>query len=263
MFNQTSINDYFTIKKPGSNSDNLPLSKNNKLKKFFPSEKLEININEEDKKKQLQNIFLDDSLINEEIHKEKSKDNMDKQFKNIFSDKGIIEKVEVFTDGSTVNNGKKNASGGIGVFFYGEEFNNLSEKYNSDNVTNQKCEILAIIKSLQIIKSKFGRHSKKINVLIHTDSEYCIKCMTSYINNWIRNNWKLKDGNNVKNRNLLELLLNLTNEFNNISYNHIRSHKQEPSNKESLEYKLWYGNMMADKLANEGRLQKLFINGNK
>ena len=87
--------------------------------------------------------------------------------------------------------------------------------------------------------------------------------MNSYIKNWIRNNWKLRNGNNVKNRNLLELLFNLSNEFNNVSYNHIRSHKQEPENKESLEYKLWYGNMMADKLANEGRCKSLFTNRKK
>jgi ribonuclease HI len=250
MFNQTSISDFFPKKNPdnnnNSNSDNnsvnLHLSDNNSLKRFFPSNKFEIN-------------------MDEKSEEENSKCN--KQFKNIFSDEGVIERVEVFTDGSTINNGKKNASGGVGVFFYDDSFKNISERYNSNNVTNQKCEILAIIKGLQVIKSKFGRHSKKINILIHTDSEYCIKCMNSYIKNWIRNNWKLRNGNNVKNRNLLELLLNLSNEFNNISYNHIRSHKQEPINKESLEYKLWYGNMMADKLANEGRSKSLFIDRKK
>ena len=82
--------------------------------------------------------------------------------------------------------------------------------------------------------------------------------MTNYVKVWLRNNWKLRNGNNVKNRNLIELLLNLTNEFNNVSYNHIRSHQEEPTNKESLEYKVWYGNMMADKLANKGRSKGYF-----
>ena len=84
--------------------------------------------------------------------------------------------------------------------------------------------------------------------------------MTNYVKVWLRNNWKLRNGNNVKNRNLIELLLNLTNEFNNVSYNHIRSHQVEPTNKDSLEYKVWYGNMMADKLANQGRSKGYFKN---
>ena len=236
MFNQTSIGDFFPKKSINEQNNSQDL-KEKETFSFFPSSKINSDVNKIDNITPL---------------------NSNEGFKNVFSDKSIIERVEVFTDGSTVNNGKKNASGGIGVFFNQEGFQNISEKYNSPNATNQKCELLAIVKGLQIIKSKFGRHSKKVNVLIHTDSEYCIKCMTSYISNWIRNNWKLRNGNNVKNKNLLELLLNLTHEFNNISYNHIRSHKQEPSNKESLEYKLWYGNMMADKFANEGRIKNYF-----
>tara|TARA_B100000524_G_scaffold115504_1_gene56440 strand:- start:452 stop:712 length:261 start_codon:yes stop_codon:yes gene_type:complete len=86
--------------------------------------------------------------------------------------------------------------------------------------------------------------------------------MTSYVNNWIRNNWKLRNGGNVKNKNLIELLLNITKEFNNVSYNHVRAHTEEPNNKNSICYKLWYGNMMADKLANEGRTKNQFSKNN-
>ena len=34
-----------------------------------------------------------------------------------------------------------------------------------------------------------------------------------------------------------------------ISFQHIRSHQKEPVDKNSDEYRHWYGNMMADKLA--------------
>ena len=246
MFNQTSINDFFP-KGGGGDKSGINIKKGS-IEKFFSNK-----VNKDGSQESIEKNHTD----KEKNHTDKDNKKSDK-FIDIFSDEDNIERVEVFTDGSTVNNGKKNASGGIGVFFYEPEFKNLSERYNSHNVTNQKCEILAIFKGLQIIKSKFGRHSKKINVLVHTDSDYCIKCMTSYINNWLRNNWKLRNGNNVKNRNLIELLLNITKEFNNVSYNHIRSHTNEPDNKRSTQYKLWYGNMMADKLANEGRLKNQF-----
>lgn len=243
MFNQTSINDFFP-KGNGGDKSGITKTKNGSIQKFFNSN----NCNQNET-----GMNSDRSIKIDENNKES-----DNKFKNIFSGENIIERVEVFTDGSTVNNGKKNASGGIGVFFYENEFKNLAERYNSHNVTNQKCEILAIFKGLKIIKSKFGRHSKKINVMVHTDSDYCIKCMTSYVNNWLRNNWKLKNGGNVKNRNLIELLLNMTKEFNNVSYNHVKAHTIEPENKNSIQYKMWYGNMMADKLANEGRKKNLF-----
>ena len=246
--NQTSIIDFFPKGTTNNISKEINIEPEKGINKYFSKESFL-------KDKNLKDCNLSESPIIEDknVH---SKISNSTNF-NIFSN-DIIERIEVYTDGSTVNNGKKNASGGIGVFFYLDDMKNLSEKYNSNNVTNQKCELLAIVKALQIIKSKFGRHSKKINVLVHTDSDYCIKCMTNYVKVWLRNNWKLRNGNNVKNRNLIELLLNLTNEFNNVSYNHIRSHQVEPTNKDSLEYKVWYGNMMADKLANQGRSKGYF-----
>ena len=244
MFNQTSINDFFPKGNGGDKSGiHRDCNTNGNIKTYFTKTRIEEN------------------HVSEQINIKKTEENKlcdNNKFKNIFNGEDIIERVEVFTDGSTTNNGKRNASGGIGIFFYEEDLKNLSERYNSHDVTNQKCEMLAIFKGLKIIKSKFGRHSKKINVLVHTDSDYCIKCMTSYVNNWLRNNWKLKNGNSVKNRNLIEILLNITKEFNNVSYNHIKSHREEPNNKSSIQYKLWYGNMMADKLANEGRLKNKF-----
>ena len=108
MFNQTSINDFFPKKTSGNNSDDLTLPKNDGFKGFFPSDKSEINIikgNNEGK------------TINKESNKEETLNNKGSQFKNIFSDGGIIERVEVFTDGSTINNGKKKCIRWFWCFF--------------------------------------------------------------------------------------------------------------------------------------------------
>jgi hypothetical protein len=37
-----------------------------------------------------------------------------------------------------------------------------------------------------------------------------------------------------------------------VIYRHVSAHKTEPEDKESNEWKLWYGNDMADKLATDG-----------
>ena len=40
----------------------------------------------------------------------------------------------------------------------------------------------------------------------------------------------------------------------NVQFRHVKAHQKEPTgvSKDSYEYIEWYGNMMADKLANEG-----------
>ena len=53
------------------------------------------------------------------------------------------KQILVFTDGSTFNNGQKNAVGGYGVHFEPPVFNDISEKYDDDTATNQKCELMA------------------------------------------------------------------------------------------------------------------------
>ena len=172
----------------------------------------------------------------------------------------IIDKIDIFTDGSTINNGKKNASGGFGVYFPDTRFHNISTKYTKEDVSNQKCELLAILKGLEYVFYYFKEKSKMVNVVIYTDSKYSIDCFTKYIKNWKSNGWKLRNNQQVKNRNLIEKIDYYIQQFNHIRFHHIYSHKHEPYNKNSLEYYLWYGNDMADKLANEGRLKQIFNN---
>ncbi len=259
MYSQKLISDFFnkSEKQNKSNSDISKYTKNNNIKTFF---KNEINNDSTIKTITLKPQNNENSKITQKdnLNSNEKKLNTNTQFSIFNENDKIIEKIDVFTDGSTINNGKRNASGGFGVYFPDDKYENWSEKFNSNTVTNQKCELMAIIKALQILKNKFGRHAKKVNVFVYTDSEYSINCMTKFIISWLKNNWKLRNGNNVKNRNLIELLNNLMNEFHNIKYIHVRSHTKEPENKDSIEYYTWYGNMMADKLANDGRNNNIF-----
>jgi ribonuclease HI len=38
------------------------------------------------------------------------------------------------------------------------------------------------------------------NLLLHTDSEFLISCITVWIHKWKKNDWKLSDGGQVKNK---------------------------------------------------------------
>lgn len=56
----------------------------------------------------------------------------------------------------------------------------------SQNTTNNKMELTAVIKALHALK-------KPCKVKLYSDSEYVVKGMTVWIKNWISNGWKTKD----------------------------------------------------------------------
>ena len=63
------------------------------------------------------------------------------------------EVIKVFTDGSTINNGDKNARqwGGIGIFFADNDPRNISKSVIANKITNNICELLACRLAIEII----------------------------------------------------------------------------------------------------------------
>ena len=145
--------------------------------------------------------------------------------------------MNIYTDGATSNNqNKKLRKGGIGVFFGDNDNRNISMEIH-DNPTNQRMELIACIKALEI-------SDKDVN--IYTDSQYTINCVTKWYNNWKCNNWKTSKGTDVKNLELIKQLYNLV-KSKNVNFYHVKAHQKAPNDKNK--YKHWYGNKMADYLA--------------
>jgi ribonuclease HI len=166
------------------------------------------------------------------------------------------EKIELFTDGSTINNGKNNASGGIGVYFGKNDERNISKKVINSNksVTNNICELLAIKLGIEkILETTSKENLKTTTIIIYSDSEYCINCITKWSKNWEKNGWKSSNGKPVKNKELIKYNYDYYNRYR-IKFNHVRSHTKAPT--EASKYKLWYGNEMADKLAKNASVSK-------
>lgn len=164
---------------------------------------------------------------------------------------------KVFTDGSTINNGKRNAKGGIGIFFDDDSPDNLGEEFNINGKTsNNICELEAVRRAINIIikKKEFKSNNK---ILICSDSTYVIDCITKWSNTWEKNGWmrRNKGGKKVpvKNVELIKEIKKLYYQYT-IQFKHIKAHRNlNPEiKKSSLEYKEWYGNKMADELANVG-----------
>ena len=143
--------------------------------------------------------------------------------------------ITVYTDGSCLGNGRSRAKAGIGVFFGFDDSRNVSEPFR-DNPTNQRAELAALIKALEIV----GGTER---VTIYTDSRYSIDCVLKFSRGWIRNGWKTAKGEPVKNQDLLKPLLDLMRP--GVSLIHIRAHTGR-TDQHSI------GNSQADRLAVEG-----------
>ena len=166
---------------------------------------------------------------------------------------------KVFTDGSSLNNGFKNCVGGIGVFFEDDSPHNIGQKItfkNDGKVSNNVCELTACLRAILIIKDFKEFNNINDSILIYTDSKYLIDSITKWSNTWEKNGWMRTDRSGkkkpVKNVELIKEIKGLTRIYN-IQFKHVKAHRSEPKDikKDSNEYKEWYGNMMADKLAND------------
>ena len=191
--------------------------------------------------------------FNIEIDKSDKCDKSDKSDKSVKCDK-YDKSINVYTDGSAFNNGSKTKiqKGGIGVYF-GDNCQNIqhiSEKLFG-KITNNIAELKACIKAITIIINNSDFDNRKIK--IYTDSKYVIDSITKWSINWKKHEWqkyniRKKKYDPIKNKELIIELYNYYNKYN-IEFIYIKAHTNEPINKTSQEYKHWYGNKMADKLA--------------
>jgi ribonuclease HI len=165
----------------------------------------------------------------------------------------------IFTDGSYKSSTSKS---GIGVYITPTGMN-IKNLINNPAITNNICELTSILYSFQIIIENLSDIIKSgVNsVTIVSDSEYSIKSITVWSANWKKNNWKTSTGEPVKNRHIIESILQCMDEIraynseNNdiklklkIKLGNIRSHLPEDKTSDFNNF-LWHGNNIADLLA--------------
>ena len=157
--------------------------------------------------------------------------------------------IEVFTDGSTINNGqkKKQQFGGIGIYFNNNIYPSISECLYG-KITNNIAELKAIITAIEFIINLESFNILNTNIHIYSDSEYAINCIIKWSKNWEKNGWKKKDKTEISNKDLIIKLFNYYKKYK-IKFIHVKAHTSEPC--DSLLHNIWYGNKMADKLATD------------
>jgi ribonuclease HI len=139
-----------------------------------------------------------------------------------------MKQVEMYTDGACKGNP---GPGGWGAWikwdahekdFFGGEL----------DTTNNRMELLAVIKGLQALKESCA-------VTIYTDSVYVQKGMTEWIEGWKKRNWKTAAKKPVKNDDLWKVLDKVAAEHT-LKWVWVKGHAGDP------------GNERADDLANQG-----------
>lgn len=159
------------------------------------------------------------------------------------SDEFIMPPIHtVFTDGS---HNKSTKRCGYGIFFGDNDPRNTS-KLITDKKTNNIAELTAILKAIEIMINS-PEYTVGNIVEIYSDSEYCIKSILYWADNWEKNGWKTKNNKPVKNKDLIQAIRKLYISDHRIQLLHVRAHQEPP--KDDERYQLWYGNYMADKFA--------------
>ena len=114
------------------------------------------------------------------------------------------------------------------------EYENTAKEYfgGEKNTTNNKMELQAAIEGLKVLK-------EPCNVILTTDSKYVMDGITSWIDNWKKNNWKNAAKKDVKNKDLWIELDSFVVKHN-VKWSWVKGHSGHEKNE------------IADELANKG-----------
>lgn len=141
----------------------------------------------------------------------------------------------VYTDGACSNNGKATASAGIGIFFGIDDERNVSRRIIGKQ-TNNAAELTAIVETYFIIAEDVVNGKK---VAIVSDSEYAIKCVSSYGEKCSHKGWR----SDIPNKDLVKTAYELYKGAPDVRFMHVAAHTGN-TDIHSL------GNHNADRLAN-------------
>ena len=131
-----------------------------------------------------------------------------------------MKNVVIYTDGACSYNPGPGGWGGIILYEnHRKEISGFEE-----NTTNNVMELKAVIESLKAL-------NENCNVRLYTDSKYIVDSITKWVHNWKNNGWKTSKKKPVKNKELLEEILNLS-KMHKIDWNWVRGHDGNPLNEE-------------------------------
>jgi len=138
-------------------------------------------------------------------------------------------KIIVYTDGACEHNGTPRAKAGVGVFFGYGDSRNISEPLPGAVQTNQRAEMLAVVRALEVVNVR----KDNTPLVIKSDSNYTVKGHREWLPNWKRNGWKTSTKSDVKNADLwrrLDSEIIKARTRRNVTLQWVRGHAGEEGN---------------------------------
>lgn len=142
---------------------------------------------------------------------------------SIFETANMVREMVFRVEGACRGNGRPDAIGAAACCLYtnssgtGEYRKRTAKLPPWPTPTNQRAELIAIILALEWARERNEnrRRSAMMNVTIHSDSEYAVKCITQWIYRWQANGWRNANGVPVKNQDLIERVSGLSDNLRN------------------------------------------------
>jgi ribonuclease HI len=159
--------------------------------------------------------------------------------------------MHIFTDGACPNNGKRNANAAWGCLLVSDDGYIVLDRLSgaiplTESQTNQRAELTALLRGLELAEKQFGRLNDVKKVQIWSDSEYSINCASVWGPKWKARGWK-KQGGDIQHLDLIRKLVEKTLELGfKIEYRWLKGHKGG----ESQHAFPWMFNHQVDALAN-------------
>ncbi len=130
-----------------------------------------------------------------------------------------MKNIILYTDGACSGNP------GIGGWGCILEYKNNKKEFSGyeENTTNNRMELMAVIKGLQALK-------EPCNVNVYSDSAYVVNAFKEkWLESWQLNNWRTSNKKSVKNVDLWQALLDLM-QIHKITWNKVKGHADNEYN---------------------------------
>jgi ribonuclease HI len=129
----------------------------------------------------------------------------------------------MFTDGACKSNGKYGALASYAYYFpENKEWSGKSKISSDEPQTNQRGELKAIYEGLKKLSENVV--TKETEVQIFTDSIYSRNCLTSWIKNWMKNNWMTSAGKPVLHKDLIQGSYDMLLNFKAYIITYVKAH---------------------------------------
>ena len=134
--------------------------------------------------------------------------------------------ITIYTDGSALGNP---GPGGYGIVIMMDgDMSEISQGYR--HTTNNRMEMMAVITALECLEDP------ERPVKIYSDSQYTLNGITKgWAKSWRKKGWKKSDGKPAKNIDLWKQILNLVDQFKDLTFEWVRGHAGDPLNERADE----------------------------